>query len=123
MKKTSVPHILTINAGSSSIRFTVYEVARPVRRLLDGKIDRIGLSGTTMSVNGEKDKGLSHPLPASNHLSAVAFLLDWIESQPFSSSIKAVGHRIVHGMTHSEPLRVTPRLLGELRRSLLEWAE
>jgi acetate kinase len=43
-------------------------------------------------------------------------LLDWLEAQPFFPAIAAVGHRVVHGMQHAEPERVTPRLLAELRR-------
>lgn len=48
--------------------------------------------------------------------SPVAFILDWFETQPVFASIKAVGHRIVHGMMRSEPEIVTPVLLDELRR-------
>ena len=48
--------------------------------------------------------------------SAVDFLLDWLETQQVFASVAAVGHRVVHGMTHSEPERVTPELLDELRR-------
>ncbi|HEX6297531.1 MAG TPA: acetate/propionate family kinase, partial [Burkholderiales bacterium] len=44
------------------------------------------------------------------------FLLDWLEAQPVFASIKAVGHRVVHGRKHSEPEQVTPKLLAELRR-------
>ena len=43
-------------------------------------------------------------------------LLDWLEAQPVFASVKAVGHRVVHGMKHSEPERVTPKLLAELHR-------
>ena len=43
-------------------------------------------------------------------------LLDWLETQPLFESVKAVGHRVVHGMKHSEPERVTPKLLAELHR-------
>ena len=46
----------------------------------------------------------------------VAFLLDWLEGQQVFTSIKAVGHRVVHGMTHTEPDLVTPKLLDELRQ-------
>ncbi len=44
------------------------------------------------------------------------FYLDWLESQQAFASVKAVGHRVVHGMAHSEPERVTPELLDELHR-------
>ncbi len=43
-------NVLTINGGSSSIRFAVYE-AGETRPRLDGKIDRIGLRGTNLVVN------------------------------------------------------------------------
>ena len=54
-------------------------------------------------------------MPSDRH-SAVGFLLDWLETQQAFASVKAVGHRVVHGMTHSEPERVTPELLDELHR-------
>ena len=48
--------VLTINGGSSSIRFAVYEAGEPLRRRLVGKVDRIGLSGTTFSFNDASGK-------------------------------------------------------------------
>ena len=47
----SLPCVLTINGGSSSIRFVVYEAGEAPRRRLDGKIDRIGLRGTNLIGN------------------------------------------------------------------------
>jgi acetate kinase len=95
----------------------VYEAGDGLRRRLDGKIDRVGLSGTNLIVNGPTGK-LQHSsrLAGATHGAAVAALLDWIEAQPAFASITAVGHRVVHGMTHSEPERITPKLLAELRR-------
>lgn len=109
--------LLTINGGSSSIRFALYEGSEPLRRLLEGKVDRVGLSGTNLTVkdaNGQSQNSLT--LDASDRHSAVGFLLDWLETQQELASVKAVGHRVVHGMTHSEPERVTPELLDELHR-------
>jgi acetate kinase len=108
--------LLTINGGSSSIRFALYDGDEPPR-LLDGKVDRIGLSGTNLTF---KDV-VGHPqssrtIDSSDRHSAVGFLLDWLETQQAFASVKAVGHRVVHGMTHSEPERVTPELLDELHR-------
>ena len=40
--------------------------------------------------------------------------LDWLEKQPDFALVAAVGHRVVHGMSHTEPERVTPKLLKEL---------
>jgi acetate kinase len=112
-----VATILTINGGSSSIRFAVYDAGETPRRRLDGKIDRIGLSGTNLTVNDPAGKPQSvRRLAAANHRKAAGFLLDWLEAQPVFASIKAVGHRVVHGMKHSEPEQVTPKLLAELHR-------
>jgi acetate kinase len=109
--------LLTINGGSSSIRFALYEEGEPLRLLLNGKVDRVGLSGTNLSF--EDSTGLlqdSRIIDPARHPSAVAFLLDWLETQQVFASVKAVGHRVVHGMTHSAPERVTQELLDELRR-------
>ena len=109
--------ILTINGGSSSIRFAVYEAGETPRRRLDGKIDRIGLSGTNLIVNEPAGKPQSpRRLAAADRRKPVSFLLDWLEAQPVFGSVEAVGHRVVLGMKHSEPERVTPKLLAELYR-------
>jgi acetate kinase len=115
--KSTLPCILTINGGSSSIRFAVYEAGRTPRRRLDGKIDRIGLSGTNLIVNDPTRKPqVPRRLAAADHRTAVDFLLDWLEAQPVFASVKAAGHRVVLGMKHSEPEWVTPKLLSELHR-------
>jgi acetate kinase len=115
--KSALPCILTINGGSSSIRFGVYEAGETPRRRLDGKIDRIGLRGTNLVVNDPAGKPqVPRHLAAADHRSAVGFLLDWLEAQPVFASVKAAGHRVVHGMKHFEPERVTPKLLAELHR-------
>jgi acetate kinase len=109
--------ILTINGGSSSIRFAVYEAAETPLLRFAGKIDRIGMSGTNLTVSEPAGKPYAPcRLSAADHRTAAAFLLDWLEAQPVFASVKAVGHRLVHGMKHSEPERVTPKLLAELRR-------
>jgi acetate kinase len=115
--KSALPCVLAINGGSSSIRFAVYEAGETPRRRLDGKIDRIGLSGTNLIVNDPVGKPQTpRRLAAADHRAAVGFLLDWLEKQPVFASIKAAGHRVVHGMKHSEPERITPKLLAELHR-------
>jgi acetate kinase len=115
--KDASSSVLAINAGSSSIRFALYEPAETPRRLLDGRMDRIGLRGTNLIVN-DSATGLQAPRPvvAANHGTAVGLLLDWLETRSVFSSLEAVGHRLVHGMKHSAPQRVTPKLLRELRR-------
>ena len=55
-------------------------------------------------------------LAAADHRTAAEFLLNWLEQQPVFASVKAVGHRVVHGMHHAEPEMVTRKLLAELHR-------
>jgi acetate kinase len=111
------PGILTINSGSSSIRFAVFETGEPERRVLGGKLDRIGVNGTTFIVDSpDRTVADSHTISATNHHAAAGVLLDWLEAQPAFASVQAVGHRVVHGLTHSEPAVITPDLLDELRR-------
>lgn len=110
-------YILTINGGSSSIRAAVYEVGVTPQLRLAGKVDRIGLNGTNLTVSelgGETPH--TRRLKVTDHCSAAEFLLDWLEALPVFASVKAVGHRVVHGMAHSEPERITPKLLAELHR-------
>lgn len=112
--------ILTVNGGSSSIRFAIYETSVTLQRRLGGKIDRIGAGGTNLIVDDPAGKPRpSRRVAVANHRMAAAFLVDWLEEQPVFASVKAIGHRVVQGMQHSEPELVTPKLLAELRRITL----
>jgi acetate kinase len=108
--------VLTINCGSSSIRFAVYEVGETTRRRLNGKIDRIGLGGTHLIVEDPPRARGHRRVALSSHRTAVEFLQDWLHDQPIFASVRAIGHRVVHGMDHREPERVTPKLVAKLRR-------
>ncbi len=115
--KAAPASVLTINAGSSSLRFAVYEHGRRPRKLMAGKIDRIGLGGATLTAAffpGEVRAPAR--ISAPDHRAAAERLMDWLGNEPLFAAIGAAGHRVVHGMRHSEPERVTPRLLSELRR-------
>jgi len=115
--KPANAHILTINGGSSSIKFALYAAVNPLKRGLYGTVDRIGLSGTNLTFHDADGKPqVSRELIAADHKSAANSLLDWLETQPDFESVKAVGHRVVHGMKHTEPEIVTPELLAELHR-------
>lgn len=115
--KAAQPSILTINGGSSSIRFALYEQGETLRRLLEGKVDRVGFSDMSLTFKYSTDaSSADSTIAADGSRSAVDFLLEWLENQPAFATIQAVGHRVVHGMTHTEPERVTPELLDELHR-------
>ena len=110
--------ILTLNGGSSSIRFAVYVAGDTLERRLDGKIDRLGTSDATLSVSDPVGAPpVTHALDATDRGVAVAAVLDGLEGHPILASLTAVGHRVVHGMQRLQPEVVTPALLAELRRN------
>jgi acetate kinase len=114
MKPTN-SRILTINGGSSSIKFAWYQTGEPLKRGLYGKVDRIGLIGTNLTFHDPASKQQdTRPLAANDHKSAADFLMDWLEAQPDFTTVQAVGHRVVHGMKHTDPEIVTLELLDEL---------
>jgi acetate kinase len=109
--------LLTINGGSSSIKFALYQKGEVLERGLYGKVDRIGLSGTNLTFHDPTgNRQDSHSIAASDPKSAANFLIDWLAEQNSFESVRAIGHRVVHGMTHSEPELVSEDLLDELHR-------
>jgi acetate kinase len=107
--------ILTINGGSSSIKFALFDAATSLKRILAGGIDRIGLPDATWHAKGLDDVDtFSRPVPAPNHKAAVGVLMDWVEKR--GDSLAAVGHRVVHGgPKYSAPQRITPEMVADLR--------
>src|ERR1035437_2230248 len=115
--KPANAHILTINGGSSSIKFALYAAVEPLKRGLYGTVGRIGLSGTNLTFYEADGKPhASRKLIAADNKSAANSLLDWLETHPDFAAVKAVGHRVVHGMKHIEPEIVSQELLDELHR-------
>jgi acetate kinase len=112
----AMPSVLTLNGGSSSIRFAIFEQAS-LRPLLRGKMERIGAADAALTV----DRG-GGAAPARIEVvikapaTAVECLMDWLESQPMFESIGGVGHRVVHGMLRAAPELVSAELLQELRQ-------
>jgi len=120
-KKSSIEsthnNVLTINGGSSSIKFAVYEENKSFSRLLYGTIDRIGLPDSKLTFTNEKEKIQDTlTIKTSDYRSAANFLIDWLEVQIDFSFITGIGHRVVHGMHHTSPEIITSELLGELHR-------
>jgi acetate kinase len=116
--KPANPRILTINGGSSSIKFALFEAGDPLRRILEGSIERIGLPDATLRVKGlNQADDFSRPLAAPDHTAAVGALMDWIERRLGRVALTAVGHRVVHGgPKYSDPQLVTKEMVEELRQ-------
>jgi acetate kinase len=115
--KPAMPRILTINGGSSSIKFALFEASDSLRRILEGGIERIGLPQASLRVKGlSPADNFSRPLTAPDHTAAVSVLMDWIEERSGRDALTAVGHRVVHGgPKYYEPQRITAVMVEELR--------
>ncbi len=93
--------ILSVNAGSSSLKFQMYEMPEE-KVLISGVFERIGINGSmyTIKYNGEK---VVKEVPLSNHKEAFSILMDELIGYNVVESlndIKAVAHRIVQGGTY-----------------------
>jgi len=109
--------ILTLNGGSSSLKFALFKEGEPPMRLAGGKIERIGSPGSAMTLVKQGGRPWFRPVEAPDHGSGVALILEWMEEQVALAGLRAIGHRIVHGgTTYHRPERVTPELLDALRR-------
>jgi acetate kinase len=85
--------------------------------VLSATVDRIGSSGTTLSWRtadahaDEVREELQHDDQGAGRL------IDWLEARPEFAGVTAVGHRVVHGLSHAGPVGITPEMLAELRHA------
>jgi acetate kinase len=116
--KPAKPCILTVNGGSSSIKFALFEAGDSLDRILEGSIDRIGFANAAFHVKAANpDDSFSRPVAAPNHTVAVDTLMDWIEKRSDREALIAVGHRVLQGgPKYYQPQRITVDMLAELRR-------
>lgn len=114
--------LLTINAGSSSLKFAVFASPgaddAPVERTAAGTIDRIGQQGATFTATdlapNEREQSA---LAAADTAAAVTAVVDWLERRSLATTIGAIGHRVVHGGPRfAAPLKLDAAVVAELRR-------
>ncbi len=112
--------ILTINAGSSSIKFALYELAHPVsaHAEVSGQIDGIGTATTRMKAANRAGERIADQTLAGeqvSHTQAFDALLKWFTQNYAGWEIVAVGHRVVHGgERYSQPTVVDHQVLEHL---------
>jgi acetate kinase len=110
------PRVLALNAGSSSIKFALYQAGSWAAPVLRGKLEQRGSTEATLS--WVETAGRSHQTDVRvTDRGKAAHMVEWLNSHSELSGVEGVGHRIVHGREHAEPVRVTPGLLQELRES------
>ncbi len=115
----SVMHsVLTINSGSSSLRFALFNVLESLPQILIGKFERIGLLNATLSFTDvPANKSDKRTIDAPNHAACVPLLVELLRKKTGVSAASAIGHRVVHGgPRYRDPLRVDAAMLEELRR-------
>ena len=115
MSAADEPLIGVINAGSSSLKFSIYEGEK---RLLAGNINGIGVRPIAIATDANGDPiappDFARSVPASPS-EVLPTILPWARRHLGTRRLTALGHRVVHGgIRHSKPARVTPELLAEL---------
>ncbi|MFP4238707.1 acetate/propionate family kinase [Rhodosalinus sp.] len=110
-------HILTLNAGSSSLKLGLFAVAAEPEALAEGQVDRIGddarlwlhdAKGRELAARDLGEAGASHG-------AALEAALEVLEEHLPEARIAAVGHRVVHGgMDHDAPVRIDDAVLERL---------
>jgi len=109
--------VLTVNGGSSSIKFALYRANSPTTRLLSGRIERIGLPRPILTIRTGPRKTASRIIAAPHHRAAGELLIEWLDRHVGFAHIAGIGHRVVHGgLKLSQAQRITLPLVRELRR-------
>ncbi len=113
------PAICVLNAGSSSIKFSLFEDETEGLSLrLRGQIESIGSAPrlTVRDVAGQRvHERQWSPADAPDHAAALEFLTEYLQSQLRKTPLAGVGHRVVHGgLRYSDPVRVDADVLAEL---------
>jgi len=109
---------LVINAGSSSLKFSVFQGQgrAELEAVITGQISGIGTEPRFEAKDASRrvlaDQGLE---PGGDRAALLGFLLDWLAGRLEGAALVAAGHRVVHGGTRfSAPVRITPSVLAEL---------
>jgi len=112
--------ILTLNAGSSSVKFAVFHPDCPDEAArITGKITGIGRAPVFRAQNRAgaalASDQFGHLNASSNHEDVIALLLEWLDGQLGDQTLSIVGHRVVHGgRDFAQPVRISDAILQDL---------
>lgn len=109
--------ILVINSGSSSLKYTLFDMTDE-QVLFSGSFDRIGLSHSTHSYKDRKGEETIRETEIRDHGQALDEMLAALTAGPVTSleELGAVAHRIGHGGKYHEAIVVNPDVMAEIRR-------
>jgi acetate kinase len=110
--------ILTINGGSSSIKFAVFSSSSSPQRLFGGQVERIGTPDARLTaMGGDSADRDTLPVVAAGMKDGVQSILDYLRHRLGTASVGSIGHRIVHGGLHLlDHQPATAELIAELRK-------
>jgi acetate kinase len=117
MISPATSHILVINAGSSSIKFALFNVAPLVTAVFEGEISGIGRPHSCFAVRGSD--ALERTFAVPDRVTAVNVLVDWLATRLDPASLCAVAHRVVHGGVH---VAASERIDGAMLSALYDCA-
>ena len=114
-------HVLVVNAGSSSVKLSVYDSNNEqFIRVINARAIRLFHHDAQITIFDERNKPLVEKnlsqitVDAPNHKAAIEFFLGWL-SQQAEIKLTAVGHRIVHGgPKYSEPVLINEEVINDL---------
>src|SRR3954453_11273589 len=110
--------ILIVNAGSSSIKFSVFETAadRSLSPGAHGQVAAIGASARIEVADAQGRKLIDQPASAQDHKAAIAAIHDWFAGHiGGEAALDGVGHRVVHGGTaYAEPVLIDAEVIAAL---------
>jgi acetate kinase len=110
--------ILILNAGSSSIKFSVFETA-PDRRLVavaHGQVEGIGTAPHLEAADARGDNVVEGPVAGPGHSGAILAIHDWLSEHLGSeAALEGVGHRVVHGgSAYASPVLIDDKVMTVL---------
>jgi len=91
--------ILTVNAGSSSIKFSIYAAGKELEERLRGQVDRIGGDNAELAIEQEDGSEKRFHIGHADHRAAMAAILAHSGQALDGETVAGVGHRVVHGGT------------------------
>lgn len=108
--------ILTLNAGSSSIKFSVYASGAAPEELAIGQVESLGSDDAQLSLRWQGEKTAAG-IGKTDHAGGVAAILAALEPVLDGRTVAGVGHRIVHGGTlFDAPVALDSEILSALHR-------
>ncbi len=110
--------LLVLNAGSSSIKFSVFKLdgASALAHRLSGEIDGLGERPRFVAKDEAGTTLLEESLRGGyGHDDALAAILAWVDGRTAGAALAAAGHRVVHGGVRcTAPVRLAPDVLAWL---------